>query len=189
MTETMGLHHCAARECPGFTQASPCVRCASTPHPAPDATVKCNKCDGAGWLWSHELGLPRSDDTRYACDVCEGKGKLPTAPDATSDLHITQDGKRIAPEDFYADPRDAEIERLNDVPHTHDWTSDRSSIVEFPSTLLPTYFVLGETVRIRLSDGKIELLNGATPDEAAKAFWEAVERLNPRKPPLSPEKP
>lgn len=39
-----------------------------------DLEEKCEKCDGAGWLWAHELdvyeGNPSFDDTRYSCDKC-----------------------------------------------------------------------------------------------------------------------
>jgi hypothetical protein len=41
----------------------------------------CDKCDGEGWVWGHELDSyypdPHdcySDDTRYTCDKCGGAG-------------------------------------------------------------------------------------------------------------------
>jgi hypothetical protein len=46
---------------------------------------KCQKCGGSGWLWWNELEKydgPAadihdcySDDTKYTCDLCNGKGK------------------------------------------------------------------------------------------------------------------
>lgn len=39
----------------------------------------CEKCDGYGWVWGHELDgytLPDgmySDDTKYTCDLCNGE--------------------------------------------------------------------------------------------------------------------
>jgi hypothetical protein len=42
---------------------------------------ECTKCDGEGWVWWNELdeyngpGVDTgSDDTRYACDWCNGSG-------------------------------------------------------------------------------------------------------------------
>lgn len=41
---------------------------------------KCQKCNGAGWVWSHELNEPTEngycDDTKYTCDLCKGSGKI-----------------------------------------------------------------------------------------------------------------
>ena len=45
--------------------------------------LRCPKCNGEGWVWSHELddyyppdNFDGIDDTRYTCDSCKGKGFL-----------------------------------------------------------------------------------------------------------------
>ncbi|MCU0970428.1 MAG: hypothetical protein MUF57_01210 [Gammaproteobacteria bacterium] len=49
------------------------------------AAVKvCETCGGAGWAWGCELAFPPeydphdcySDDTKYTCDWCDGKGRI-----------------------------------------------------------------------------------------------------------------
>ena len=44
--------------------------------------MKCEKCDGAGWLWGYELDDPDEDTytdsmTQYTCDRCQGTGQEP----------------------------------------------------------------------------------------------------------------
>ena len=45
--------------------------------------IKCDKCNGHGWLWWDELEVYKGpaketgeDDTRYTCDKCKGKKYL-----------------------------------------------------------------------------------------------------------------
>ena len=53
----------------------------------------CQKCHGAGWLWAHELDDYESDshdcysdDTRYTCDLCNGKRIINPIPKIIREL-------------------------------------------------------------------------------------------------------
>jgi hypothetical protein len=48
----------------------------------------CEVCGGAGWAWADELrhAVERDpcggiDDTKYTCDWCDGKGRIPEEGD------------------------------------------------------------------------------------------------------------
>jgi DnaJ-class molecular chaperone len=49
-----------------------------------DSETDCERCNGAGWLWRHEIDpdghhesamAGYSDDTQYSCPDCHGSGK------------------------------------------------------------------------------------------------------------------
>lgn len=36
--------------------------------------IKCEMCEGAGWVWAHEIGDYDHQDQRYMCRECDGNG-------------------------------------------------------------------------------------------------------------------